>query len=348
MEKSQDIGELVLALSRAQGEFPAVPFNAVNPFLKNRYADLGSVIETAKEILSNHQLVVTQTMTNNGTSVGVTTMLAHSSGQWISDTVTLPLSDEKGKSLAQVAGSVVTYLRRYAYSAILGLYADEDTDGNNPEPKQGQKLVSPQKPAVQKPVAPSPQPESTSPEEQPEATVEMVTLWDGKHQKPANELVDGESAVKFVKASIGVGKAFESQNHAKSHLHAHYNIAYDLKDTMAQIVCKLTWKQFVALMKHVKGMGDDPAWYPARFGKDAQKQMRIDDPESDSGYSAEYLDSIVAIAGLQDGKLKGLKTYTELTNEQKVDTLNFLMTSVGEDKNIRPDDLAIIAGVLSA
>jgi hypothetical protein len=39
---------------------------------------------------------------------------------------------EKGKSGAQVAGSVITYLRRYSLAAILNLYSEEDNDGNKP------------------------------------------------------------------------------------------------------------------------------------------------------------------------------------------------------------------------
>jgi hypothetical protein len=42
------------------------------------------------------------------------------------------VADEKGKSAALVAGSGITYLRRYAWAAILGLYADEDIDGHTP------------------------------------------------------------------------------------------------------------------------------------------------------------------------------------------------------------------------
>ena len=48
--------------------------------------------------------------------------------------MTLPLGDEKVQSQAQVAGSIITYLRRYAYASVLGMYADEDTDG---EPSKG-------------------------------------------------------------------------------------------------------------------------------------------------------------------------------------------------------------------
>ena len=50
--KSESIQNLAAALAKAQAEFPAVPFNAVNPFLKNKYADLGAVIETARPVLA--------------------------------------------------------------------------------------------------------------------------------------------------------------------------------------------------------------------------------------------------------------------------------------------------------
>lgn len=130
MNKSESIAKLADALAKAQGEFGAVPFNAVNPFLKNRYADLGAVIETAKPILAKHGLSVSQLMTSSEDRIGVTTILMHASGEWLEATASLPLGDEKGKSLAQVAGSVVTYLRRYALASVLGMYADEDQDGN--------------------------------------------------------------------------------------------------------------------------------------------------------------------------------------------------------------------------
>jgi len=64
--------------------------------------------------------------------VGVETILAHESGEWIGSTIFLPLGEEKGKSQAQLAGSVITYLRRYSLAGILGMYADEDGDGNTP------------------------------------------------------------------------------------------------------------------------------------------------------------------------------------------------------------------------
>jgi hypothetical protein len=132
MQKSESIGALASALAKAQGEFGPVPFNTTNRFLGNRYADLGAVIQTAKPIIAANGLSVAQaTEDSMDDYIGVNTILMHSSGEWISAYVSLPLGEEKGKSRAQVAGSIVSYLRRYAYASILGLYAEEETDGND-------------------------------------------------------------------------------------------------------------------------------------------------------------------------------------------------------------------------
>lgn len=151
MLKSDKINELAAALSVAQGKLGAASFDARNGFLNNEYATIGSFIETAKPVLAECGLAVSQSVTGTGDAVGVTTVLMHASGQWIEDTVTLPVSDEKGKSRAQVAGSIVTYLRRYAYQSILGMYsADDDDDGGGGHRQAVQRPVArslPQSPA---------------------------------------------------------------------------------------------------------------------------------------------------------------------------------------------------------
>lgn len=139
MNKSDSIKELATALAAFQAEMPAVKMNSVNPFLKNKYADLGAMIETAQPVLAKHGLSVTQLVTSDNALIGIETALIHNSGEWISSTVTMFVGDEKGKSLAQVAGSTITYMRRYSFSAILGLYADEDTDGSHTTAPQQQK-----------------------------------------------------------------------------------------------------------------------------------------------------------------------------------------------------------------
>lgn len=107
--------------------------NAVNPFLKNKYADLGAVIEALRVPFTKNGLSVSQMIGGDGGGISVTTVLLHKSGQWMESTITLPLGDEKGRSLAQSAGAIITYLRRYGLASIAGAYSDEDTDGNAPK-----------------------------------------------------------------------------------------------------------------------------------------------------------------------------------------------------------------------
>lgn len=158
MNHSSTIVKLAAALSKAQAEMPSAPMNSVNPFLKNRFADLGAVIAASRPVLARNGLSITQFPVSNNGSIGVTSILMHEGGEWLEETITLPLNEERGKSAAQVAGSVITYLRRYSWAAVLGMYADEDTDGHAP---QQEKAAEQKAKAVERKAAEMP-PETTS------------------------------------------------------------------------------------------------------------------------------------------------------------------------------------------
>lgn len=145
MNKSESIQLLATALSKAQAEMPAIKFDSKNPFLKNDYASLGAIIAGARPVIAKHGLSVSQLTFGEDGVAGVETVLMHTSGEWISSSISMPVGEEKGKSSAQVAGSIVTYLRRYSLASILGIYSDDDGDGNKPEPTR--------KPARTKPEA---------------------------------------------------------------------------------------------------------------------------------------------------------------------------------------------------
>ena len=135
MQKSDSISELAKALSKCQAELQPAKFNAINPFLKNSYADLGAIIDAARKPMASNGLSVSQPVEISENTVGVTTILMHASGEWITSVAAMQMGEERGKSAAQVAGSIITYLRRYSLASILGIYADEDGDGNKPEAK---------------------------------------------------------------------------------------------------------------------------------------------------------------------------------------------------------------------
>ena len=126
---SEAIGELAAALAAAQGEMTAASKDATNPHFKSRYATLASVWDAIRGPLSQHGLSVSQVLESaeNGVGVAVRTMLLHSSGQWIASRYVMPITD---KLTPQAMGSAITYARRYALSAIVGIAPDDDDDGN--------------------------------------------------------------------------------------------------------------------------------------------------------------------------------------------------------------------------
>lgn len=125
MTQSEQINELATALSKAQGEMQAAIKDKVNPFFKSSYADLGSVWDAARPVLSKYGLCVMQTTELTTDKIVMVTTLAHTSGQWMKSY--LPLNPSKNDS--QGVGAAITYLRRYSLSAIVGVVCDDDDDG---------------------------------------------------------------------------------------------------------------------------------------------------------------------------------------------------------------------------
>ena len=126
--RSESIANIAKALSQAQAVIARAEMDSTNPFLKNKYASLGSVIKAIQPVLKPNGLSYTQIVEGEGATIGVITVLMHESGEWIESRISMPLGEERGKSLAQAAGGIITYLRRYSLSAIFGVYAEEDTD----------------------------------------------------------------------------------------------------------------------------------------------------------------------------------------------------------------------------
>lgn len=130
MQKSDSITEISKALAKFQAEVENPPNTADNPFFKSKYAPLPDILNDVRPLLASHGLSVIQMPGGDGESITVTTTLLHASGEWIeSEPLTLPSTpDNKGKYTAQGAGSAITYGRRYALAAMLGI-SGEDDDG---------------------------------------------------------------------------------------------------------------------------------------------------------------------------------------------------------------------------
>ena len=116
------------ALVAAHGELTnptkskAADFGYGKPY---KYADLASVLALVRPILAKHGLAVSQSLSHNEGRMCVTTTLHHISGE----TLTFGTIEGPGVGKWQDLGSAITYARRYALTAALGIAGDEDDDG---------------------------------------------------------------------------------------------------------------------------------------------------------------------------------------------------------------------------
>lgn len=129
--RSMEIDQLATALAQAQGVIEGAKKDAENPGFKrdgknSTYADLASVWDAIREPLTKNGLSVMQWPRTVEGGVEIDTVLAHASGQWMSSTLWMPV----GQTMTvHTVGSAITYGRRYALMAVVGV-APVDDDGN--------------------------------------------------------------------------------------------------------------------------------------------------------------------------------------------------------------------------
>jgi hypothetical protein len=128
--QSDQLGQLAASLAAVQSRLPAAVKDKQNPHMRNRYADLGSVWDAARDLLPEYGLAVVQRGVNLGGLWGLETVLLHASGEWIGGITPLLCAPGKGTSEMQALGSAITYARRYGLAAILGVVSEEDDDGH--------------------------------------------------------------------------------------------------------------------------------------------------------------------------------------------------------------------------
>ena len=168
MNKSDDIKDLLDALSKAQGQIEGAKKDAKNPKFNSKYSDLAAVWSVARRPLYENGLSVSQWPSVEGDKVSVLTVLGHSSGQWMSDSMSMqPLRETKGQGFSvsldpHTMGKTVSYVRRYSLAAVLGIY-QEDDDGNSGsdvgshrQAAHNPSRLGNQKPPVEKPKGESP------------------------------------------------------------------------------------------------------------------------------------------------------------------------------------------------
>jgi len=166
--QTDDIKDLVAALSKAQGKMEPAKFNKGNPHFKSRYADFKSCMDACRAPLSENGLSIMQSCEDINGRLTLVTMLAHASGQWVKSDFPLVPKNMDSQSI----GSAMTYGKRYSLCCMLGIVADEEDDDG--EASQGRGNSQPYK----KPVA---QNSYNPPKEKPttinEAQVNNLTFF---------------------------------------------------------------------------------------------------------------------------------------------------------------------------
>ena len=163
MIQTEDISDLIKALVEVQSELPTMPKSSQAYGYK--YTDLDTITQTIKPILKKHGIGYMQSVGGTSAdSMTLTTRIFNDKGQYIEDTAVLPTIASTKNNAAQTLGMSITYMRRYALCAMLGITSDEDVDANTdgastktadvPKPPTSKqtppKSASAQKPAAKK------------------------------------------------------------------------------------------------------------------------------------------------------------------------------------------------------
>ena len=158
MTQSEEISELLAALVEVQSELQTIQKGetAQGSKFSYKYASLDTIVQEIKPILHKHGVAYMQSVGGlNVNGLTLTTRIFNNKGQYIEDTAALPVING-GSNAAQALGMSITYMRRYALTAMLGITSDEDTDANTngmtakpqaPAPQPPKQAAKPKKPA---------------------------------------------------------------------------------------------------------------------------------------------------------------------------------------------------------
>lgn len=129
---SETTKELDAAIVKAQAEIQVAIKDKQNPHFRSTYADFDSLITASRPSLLKHGIAFTQwpVATSDG-RLHLVTRMSHS-GQFIQATCSFPVD----KPSAQGFGSAITYAKRYALAAALGIQTGVDDDGNAASPER--------------------------------------------------------------------------------------------------------------------------------------------------------------------------------------------------------------------
>lgn len=145
--QSDQINEIVDALSKAQGEIPHAIFDSTNPHFKSKYASYEAFRKACQDPLSKNGLCIAHhlDLTPEGKRMMIT-QLSHKSGQWLRSFLILPIKDETAHGI----GSGITYAKRYTLGGLLAIGNDEDDDANEAQYPSSAKEAKKEEPKKEK------------------------------------------------------------------------------------------------------------------------------------------------------------------------------------------------------
>ena len=127
MNFSNETNNLFAALAKAQADLGKAKEDGRNPHFRSKYATLESVRDVVMPAFTRHGLSITQHPGLDGGNVTMTTVVGHSSGQYMMSTSAVPMGKKQD---SHAYGSACTYLRRFSMAAIASAVTGEDDDGN--------------------------------------------------------------------------------------------------------------------------------------------------------------------------------------------------------------------------
>lgn len=132
MRTSDLIQDLSKAMCESQKMMKPALKDSINPHFKSKYSDISSIWEAIRDPLTSNGLTVWQDVTTEEKKVSITTRIVHTTGQWVEfGPLCVPLS----KCDAHGVGSAISYGKRYALCAAVGVVSGEDDDGNTASSK---------------------------------------------------------------------------------------------------------------------------------------------------------------------------------------------------------------------
>lgn len=127
MQHSESVKEIFGAFSKFRAQVKQPAKTAKNPYFNSKYVTLEGVMQAVDAALPGTGLAYSQLAENGDNGVSVSTLITHSSGEWM---IVGPLTLTPTKRDPQGQGSAITYAKRYQLASAFGISSDIDDDGN--------------------------------------------------------------------------------------------------------------------------------------------------------------------------------------------------------------------------